>query len=988
MANVKNYGLVGVGQNLQFAKGGVNLQTSTGAFALKAADGSTNATLTAAGITSSAGNITLTTGNLVASAGNLNATLGNLNLAAAGATVNIGGDTTLSRQQAGVFQFNGTGALLLPSGTTAQEPVSAVAGMVRYNTDTPGVEYYDSVATVWKTLATGGSTGALQTEIDNIETSLGAAIDSDGIFVPAGFTNVTGVLVDPTDYTNAIQQVANAVSADNSLDEIFPSSAIGNIIYSNGSNVWAQSAPGATSGVQAYSAKLQSLSTNATNGIIVQDSSGSVVARSLVEPTRGFTITDPDGVAGNPTFVLANNLAALEADVTPGYYVITGDGTSTSRTFAAAAGQLVITGDASGTTTNTTYGLATVTQANTGNFVKVTLDGFGRVTGNTAVTTSDITTLVNSQYLRLDGTTTMTGNLNAGSNLITNVATPVSGTDAANKNYVDNAVSGISWKTAVQSSTTAPGTLATDFTAGTVVDGYTLVLGQRILIKNQTDGTENGIYIVTAGAPTRSTDMATGSDAGNAAVFVENGTLNANSGWVQTAEPAVVGTDPLVWSQFSGAGAYTGGTGIDITGNVISAKLGAGIAELPTSEIGLDLYNPSTGALILTDDGTTRSTDAASQLFLLLDTTATGGLDQGTAGLFIKAGGVTNTQLVNSSFAIDADTGAGSVSLGGTANINGTALQGISTSVTGSTVTITAADATTLAKGVASFNSTSFSTSSGAVSLLTVDVAHGGTGSTTLVANEVLYGNGTAPVGQSANFTFDGTSTLTVGGALPLAIDGATGSITATATNSDLVLMPDGTGSVIVGPVGAGLIQSDVGTALTVRGNTTLTLESLTGSTTMMLASGTATKVDVSGPTAADYATSLADTNLVNKYYVDQAISSGASAGAIKAFQVTVPLNADGTTNIGTAMPAGATILSVKVNVTVVDTSAVLTVGKTGSVSAYMAGSENDPQTTGLYVAEDFVTEAGSVTAIATVTGSSGAGAGSCLVIVTYQVAQ
>lgn len=984
MANVKNYGLVGVGQNLQFAKGGVNLQTATGAFTLKAADGSTNATLTAAGITSSAGNITLTTGNLVASAGNLNATLGNLNLAATGATVNIGGDTALSRQQAGVFQFNGTAALILPSGTTAQEPTSAVGGMVRYNNETPGVEYFDGAA--WKTLATGGSTGALQTEIDNIEATLGAAINTDGTYHQAGFPNVTGVLNNPTSFTDAINQVAAAVLTDNSLDEILPG-AIGDVIYKNAGNVWTAGLPGQTSGVQAWDTALQSLADNTNFGLLSEHSDGTVTGVSLVAPTRGFTITNANGTAGNPTFVLANNLAALEADVTPGYYVITGDGTSTSRTFAAASGQLVITGDAAGTTTNTTYGLATVTQANSGNFVKITLDGFGRVSGNTAVTTTDITTLVDSQYLRLDGTGTMAGNLNVGGNLVTNVATPVSGTDAANKNYVDNAVSGITWKTAVQAATTGNIVISS---AASGYDGVTLVAGSRVLVKNQTNPVENGIYVFSATAAplTRSTDMAAGSNASSDAVFVESGTVNGDSGWVQTADPAIVGTDGLVWAQFSGAGAYTGGTGITITGNVISANLGAGIAELPTGDIGIDLFNATTGALILTDNGTSRATDTGSQLFLLLDTTATGGLDQGAAGLFIKAGGVTNTQLVNSSFAIDADTGTGSVSLGGTTNINGTALQGISTSVTGSTVTITAANATTAAKGVASFNSASFSTTAGAVSLLTVDVPHGGTGVTTFVANEVLYGNGVNPIAQSANFTFDGTSTLTLGGALPLAIDGALGSISATATNSDLVLMPNGTGSVIVGPVGAGLIQSDVGTALTIRGNTTLSLQSVTGSTSMVLSTGTTNKVDVSGPTASDYATGLADTNLVNKFYVDTAIASGASAGAVKAFQATIPLNANGATNIGTAMPVGSTILSVKVMVTTVDATATLSVGKTGSVAAYMSTSENDPQTTGLYVAEDFVTEAGSVTALATVTGSTGAGAGSCVVIVTYQVAQ
>ncbi len=119
MANVKNYGLVGVGQNLQFAKGGVNLQTTTGAFTLKAADGSTNATLTAAGITSSAGNVTLTTGNVVFSSN--------------AGVVTLGDAGSLGRAGTGVYSLSGTGAIVVPSGDTASRPAFATYGIFRWN---------------------------------------------------------------------------------------------------------------------------------------------------------------------------------------------------------------------------------------------------------------------------------------------------------------------------------------------------------------------------------------------------------------------------------------------------------------------------------------------------------------------------------------------------------------------------------------------------------------------------------------------------------------------------------------------------------------------------------------------------------------------------------------------------------------------------------------------------------------------------------------
>lgn len=966
MANVKNFGLVGVGSTVQYGKAGPVIGTTGVVFNLKAANGTTDAALTTAGITSSAGSVTLTTGSFVGAANT--------------ATLSLGDAGTLVRQGTGVFQFTGTGALMLPVGTGVQEPTGAV-GMIRVNTDGGSgahVEYYTGAA--WSTLGSSADLGLLQTEVDNIETSLGDAVNTDGTFDGSAFVG-TPFTTPPVSFTDAINEVAAFIDGKDILDEIFPSSAAGNVIYADGGNLWAQAAPGATSGVQGYDAGLAALAAKTSTGILVQTGADTYSSTSLVAPVRGFTITNADGVAGAPTFVLANNLAALEANTTPGYYVITADGTSTSRSIAGTTNNIVVT-NGDGVTSDTSIDLAAVTQAATGTFVKITLDGFGRTTGNTAVTTSDITGLVDSQYLRLDGTTTMTADLNVGGNKVTSLAEPTASTDAATKNYVDNAVTGLTWKTAALAAST--GNLS--LTGLGAVDGITPVDGSRILVKNQTAATDNGIYIAHTGAWTRSTDAATGPELDSAAIFVQQGTINGESGWVQTASNITIGVTPIVWTQFSGSGSYTGGVGIDISGNVISALLGAGIGELPTGDIGLDLFNATTGALILTDDGTTRSTDDASQLFLLLDTSATGGLDQGAAGLFIKAAGVTNAQLVNSTFGLNADSGTVStVGLGQTLEIAGTAAQGISTVVSGQTVTITAADATVLAKGVASFNTASFTVTAGAVSLNVVDVPHGGTGVTTLVANEILYGAGTAPVAQSAAFTFDGTDTLTVG---TTTIQGGVldTTITATATNGDIVLLPNGTGSVIVGPVGAGIIQSDAGTALTVTGNTTLTLNSVTGTLTLGLPTGTGSKVTVSGPTAADYATGLGASDLTNKQYVDDAIAAGATAGSIKAVVATIDLSAGGTTNIGAILPAGATILSVKVQVTAADTgTGTLSVGKAGTVAAYMTTAEVDNQGTGIYIAEDYVVEAGAVQVIATVAGTPASG--SANVIVEYKVA-
>jgi hypothetical protein len=146
---------------------------------------------------------------------------------------------------------------------------------------------------------------------------------------------------------------------------------------------------------------------------------------------------------------------------------------------------------------------------------------------------------------------------------IVNLADPSANGDAATKQYVDNVARGLTWKEAVRAATTAAGTLATDFDDGSTVDGVALATGDRILIKNQATGADNGIYVVAAsGAPARAADLAAGSDAAGAAVTVVEGTVNGDTVHIQTEEPAVVGTDALAWSPLGGGGTYTAGDGL------------------------------------------------------------------------------------------------------------------------------------------------------------------------------------------------------------------------------------------------------------------------------------------------------------------------------------------------------------------------------------------------------------------------------------------
>jgi hypothetical protein len=162
---------------------------------------------------------------------------------------------------------------------------------------------------------------------------------------------------------------------------------------------------------------------------------------------------------------------------------------------------------------------------------------------------------------------TMTGALAMGTNKITGLGAPTESTDAATKAYVDAAVEGLHVHEAARVAVNGNISIATGLENGDNAGGVTLATGNRVLLKDQTNAAENGIYVVqVSGQALRATDFdtATEVDSGDF-VFVSEGTY-ANTGWVQTLKPATIGTDPLNFTQFSGAGTFTAGTGLDLDG--------------------------------------------------------------------------------------------------------------------------------------------------------------------------------------------------------------------------------------------------------------------------------------------------------------------------------------------------------------------------------------------------------------------------------------
>jgi len=223
------------------------------------------------------------------------------------------------------------------------------------------------------------------------------------------------------------------------------------------------------------------------------------------------------------------------------------------------------------------------------------------VTGNILTSANLVTNLIVGQSTGVSITATGTnqnitlaptgtGFVDVSGKIVGNLALPVAASDAATKQYVDDVAQGLHIHASCNAATT--GSLASitggsvtydNGTAGvgatltlgvalTTLDGVALSNGMRILVKNELAAANNGIYVRTSSTVlTRAADFDTGAEIqGGDFTFVTAGTQYNSTGWVQVDEVTVIGTDPIEWLQFSGAGEYTAGTGLTLAGGVFS----------------------------------------------------------------------------------------------------------------------------------------------------------------------------------------------------------------------------------------------------------------------------------------------------------------------------------------------------------------------------------------------------------------------------------
>ena len=168
--------------------------------------------------------------------------------------------------------------------------------------------------------------------------------------------------------------------------------------------------------------------------------------------------------------------------------------------------------------------------------------------------------------------------LDLGSQKITNLADGTSPADAVTKAQLDAIARGLDWKNSVKAATTANLTL----TAPQTVDGISLIAGDRVLVKDQTTATANGIYVVAAGAWTRATDFDDSVEVtAAAAVPVEQGTVNGDAVFILATDgPITIGSTNLAFTRLGGTGVtYTAGNGLNLSGSQFSVvpKAGGGL---------------------------------------------------------------------------------------------------------------------------------------------------------------------------------------------------------------------------------------------------------------------------------------------------------------------------------------------------------------------------------------------------------------------------
>jgi hypothetical protein len=515
----------------------------------------------------------------------------------------------------------GTGGVTLPKGTDVQQP-AGVDGQIRFNTTTSTFDGYSTGS--WRQFSTAGGV----TSFSGGSTGLLPSTPTSGAI------SLTGTLVAASGGTGA--------------------TTLTGYVYGNGTSAMTASTTIPTTALSGTVTNAQL----ANSAITINSSSVSLGGSVTVTATATNALTIGTGLSGTSY----NGSSAVTIAIDSTVATLTGTQTLTNKSISGSTNTLSNIGNASLTNSSLTVGTTAISL------------------GSSSLTLGGLTSVAVTQD-------------------------PTSALQLATKQYVDAVAEGLHIHASCAAAT--PATLASitggtvtynNGTAGvgatltlsvalTVLDGYTLLNGDRVLVKNEATQANNGIYTWATGGTvlTRATDFDTAAEmASGDFTFISNGTLYANTGWVQTDPVTIVGTSPVTWIQFSGAGTYSAGTGLTLTGSQFSITNTAVTAGAygSATQVGTFTVNAQ-GQLTLA--GNTTVTPAVGSITGLGTGVATAlAVNTGTAGSFVVNGDagafttISATGQISSTLAGSATDGAGQLYLNGATsnrvewNTNGT----------------------------------------------------------------------------------------------------------------------------------------------------------------------------------------------------------------------------------------------------------------------------------------------------------------------------